>query len=75
MITFKYGEQETLSKIHSAALDAAYSHARSIENNPMSSIGNTIAQMVGMAVRAGFEEMLRQQYTHDDFEKDLQLKK
>lgn len=41
---------------------------------PMDQISNTLAQAIATAVAEGFRVMMENQYTDDDFEKDMTLK-
>jgi hypothetical protein len=73
----KKTKEEVLSEIYSRASGAVsselYSGSFRMDINT-NSITDSIQRAVARAVQDGFRTLLENQYTDDDFEKDLQLK-
>lgn len=76
MIGLKKSKEDVLNEIRSQAMNATYnsmnqSQKLQVDTSPiMFMIQSAIAE----AVAAGFRTLLENQYTDDDFERDLTLK-
>lgn len=76
MIGLKKSKAQVLEDIHRRAMDATYN---SINQNQKLQVDTgpimyMIQNAIAAAVTAGFNSLLENQYTDDDFEKDLTLK-
>lgn len=70
MIGFKDGKDRAMNAVSSAAMMAAQNASYSMTGQPLN---QALAFMIAEAVKAGIEEMLEQQYTYSDLERDIKL--
>ena len=68
---FKNGHEDALNAIEREALNSARIALNAADYTPMK---DAIAQAIAAAVATGIQTMLEQQYSHEDFERDLNLK-
>lgn len=77
-MNFKVSRQELLDRIKSNSSAAIHNHLYNSLGNSIKvdtgNLGYTLQTAISEAVTAGFKTMLDNQYSDDDFEKDLTLK-
>ena len=69
---FKYGIDSALWSVHSRVQEEVKSKLTYIDTNRSNK--DIMAEVIANAVKAGFEELFRQEYSDADLERDLQLR-